>query len=1139
MKYIKFMLLTVFGIIVLQQCTKQPVELRFSEKNRTPDITVIQTKPGLDTLGVTDANGELVVTKELKRGEELHLLFKKDDYKFEPKTKIETIDTRRVYLINFAAGKTQKSVVLTTRNPIEGIEIFGTKGKRKNRLAVTGRKRSTKIVLAKSKWPDITLSAVADFADIRSQYLNRKIEYDVLPSKIALSAYPNSPVKKSFQIVAAKINEAISESRIVIDQLNEAFPADSNGKINVELADQLLKNHNIELGEELSVTVFAPSYESYKTKIRIAPEAYQQPESPVKITLDKTYTLPFLVTDTSKEPIAGVKLIVNGASFGTTDKNGKVHYTYKIEKLEEKITCEFTRSGYSSEKRAITLRTQNNQQRIRLTAYEYFVECTDQKTGEPLMEAAFDADTDIEVEQVSNGTYRLLFPALNKTYDVSISDQHDRYQPIETAIELKTETLGKSQSFELPPKTSLSFVVTNQNEEPVADATISDEQGDVIGKTDGLGMFVKEITFQEETKTYAIQKAGYKEKSVRHSIQFGLNNIPVTFIQHTLRLNLVNKKTSQPIPGLPVSVNGKEYQSNQDGVVEIHPNKSDEKFSIKHTGAGNLFMAETDQVVYNEDTPDVEFSLTPQMVFKIYARYIEGGGLGRGIEGVNIEVNGQTIGKTDELGLIRYPVPDKNKTYTVHASKEGFEPQVIEDIYPDQITKKVEMPLQGLTQSIVVIDLAGERIANVEVYVGDIKNGETDDYGMETVRFDRLGTKYNIKLIDPLGRYKRKVKTLTFEDNGATQVISMLLKPVTLHVQVYWDQGYPGEGKIEIEPEPETGKSSYKLTNGTVDVRVFKENRYTVKCILNNPPIEDQDVIEIDKSRSEYSLRFTINSEAKFRVLTSDTQPGDVDVYVYAADPNLREDRIGTVRGDGEDVFTSDLGYIDYKLVFQRHGWSGKTERIISLSRPDQLFDLRIDSLYKKCKNLQAEGKYEEAARVGERIDRNSDNFCDAQITLIEIYRKQLQNHTKAVESSKKFIDSGKCEKEWSYYWILVDETSLVSPVNKVLDLISYEEVRQYYKYLVTTGVLTIPMDKKKEVMKFVSLSMLKYSKKLAEMYYKKFRKSMGGNDNPDAEKILQIYEDMRIDYSKELPSNQSAPYLDAVQEYIKEAELN
>ena len=110
------------------------------------------------------------------------------------------------------------------------------------------------------------------------------------------------------------------------------------------------------------------------------------------------------------------------------------------------------------------------------------------------------------------------------------------------------------------------------------------------------------------------------------------------------------------------------------------------------------------------------------------------------------------------------------------------------------------------------------------------------------------------------------------------------------------------------------------------------------------------------------------------------------------------------------------------------------------------MFYFVIKGHYKRCKELEALEKWQEACKECEQVPSGDPSYCDALTTLMEVYRKELKEYDLAVEAVRKYIDNsnGTCEENWSYYRIFFH---LLSKLDRIPDGIANEgRLRIYYE---------------------------------------------------------------------------------------------
>jgi len=1030
---------------------RKELRLTFEDENKTDgvEVSIIDERGNTLKEGQTDSKGVFSYIAKYKKGTVLKFKFTKKDYEFKivrdkRELKVEESDE---FIISFKAVKAVRNITFIAKNYYEGVRIYGKYGRRRELLGSTDKNGRATITIRKRNWHNIGFEYECDYCEVIPFEPDETYGFNELPDDaIELAVYPDKTIHFSYVVLSKETSQPIPLAKAYCESINKTYNADSNGKLNIFFSPEELIDHQIKLNDQLSFDFSSPRYETIAKEVNVTTGRYVSSREPESIFLQPAFSLYFQVFDNHGNVVNEVDILLDGSLHTKTDKRGKAVFQYKTDRISETHSFQFNKQFYETTGMDVQLGFLEATKKIELTPFEYYLSCKDYVNANPIENLQFETDTEIFTLYERDGKYRLLFPQLSRTYKVTITDRENRYESKETSISLYRPNLGKTEELKLVPKTFVELTVIDNNGLPLNHANVCDKSGRLLGMTGNDGEYRHELKYDGRMKEYRISKEHYKDETVRVPFEIGANYHDVILRGLYLSVVVTNAETGEIATNIPIELNGEEFTTDSFGRINLKPNKEVEPYFFVFSGEGKRYLPREGSFVYSYLSPRVDIELDPHPVLEIHTVYLDPFGNSGSIDNVDLYINSNRIGKTDSTGVFVFPIKDKNKSYSLRASKPGYitESKIIP---PGPTFHQIQAVMQRITASFNVYDIDNNNLSGIEVFVEGKRQGTTNQYGRITVQLDELEKRVAVKFIDPKELYKDKIETYTFKESKANRNVQLYLNPVDLVVNVSWASGAPAVGEVEIEPapDPSKGRTKFTLKAGEAQIKVYRKGDYLIRYTTTAGPIvsDSRNVrILMDSNRLFYES-FTI-PDASLRVLIDAATPVNVKVYKVA---EKRDEFIGTIAGNGKSSLdVSNYGYGDIKFIFTRPGWTIESVEVKRLKRPNQLFYFVIKGHYKRCKELEALEKWQEACKECEQVPSGDPSYCDALTTLMEVYRKELKEYDLAVEAVRKYIDNsnGTCEENWSYYRIFFH---LLSKLDRIPDGIANEgRLRIYYE---------------------------------------------------------------------------------------------
>jgi len=1114
---------------------RKELRLTFEDENKTDgvEVSIIDERGNTLKEGQTDSKGVFSYIAKYKKGTVLKFKFTKKDYEFKivrdkRELKVEESDE---FIISFKAVKAVRNITFIAKNYYEGVRIYGKYGRRRELLGSTDKNGRATITIRKRNWHNIGFEYECDYCEVIPFEPDETYGFNELPDDaIELAVYPDKTIHFSYVVLSKETSQPIPLAKAYCESINKTYNADSNGKLNIFFSPEELIDHQIKLNDQLSFDFSSPRYETIAKEVNVTTGRYVSSREPESIFLQPAFSLYFQVFDNHGNVVNEVDILLDGSLHTKTDKRGKAVFQYKTDRISETHSFQFNKQFYETTGMDVQLGFLEATKKIELTPFEYYLSCKDYVNANPIENLQFETDTEIFTLYERDGKYRLLFPQLSRTYKVTITDRENRYESKETSISLYRPNLGKTEELKLVPKTFVELTVIDNNGLPLNHANVCDKSGRLLGMTGNDGEYRHELKYDGRMKEYRISKEHYKDETVRVPFEIGANYHDVILRGLYLSVVVTNAETGEIATNIPIELNGEEFTTDSFGRINLKPNKEVEPYFFVFSGEGKRYLPREGSFVYSYLSPRVDIELDPHPVLEIHTVYLDPFGNSGSIDNVDLYINSNRIGKTDSTGVFVFPIKDKNKSYSLRASKPGYitESKIIP---PGPTFHQIQAVMQRITASFNVYDIDNNNLSGIEVWVEGKHQGTTSKNGRIVVQLDELGKPITIRFLDPKGIYKEEIATYTFKESKEDRDIKLSFNPIDLVVNVAWSSGTPTVGEVEIDPapDPKKGKTKFKLKAGEARIKIYRKGNYQIKYTTTAGSIvsDTRDIRILMDSNQPIYESFTI-PDASLRVLVDAAYPVDVKVSKVSA---TMDAFVGTMVGDGKSTLdVSSYGYGDYKFVFIRPGWTIESVEVKRLKRPNQLFYFVIKGHYKRCKELEALEKWQEACKECEQVQLGDPNYCDALTTLMEVYRKELSEYDLAIDAIREYIDNsnGTCEKNWSYYPVLFD---LLSKLNKIPDNITNErKLETYYddfNILVTLQVGQNNKKKKNTVIKNVNESMakitlLRINKNLEEWKKNKFDEALRDHLKSYSE---DLFSDLNLEYLNGLDASEASVY--------------
>ena len=1115
-----------------ERLRKPELLLTFQDANRTDgvEVSIIDEKGNTLKEGRTNSSGIFTYTAKYKRGTELTFKFEKRDYEFEidrDKRSLKVQESGK-FMISFRAVKAVRSITFITKNSKEGVRIYGVYGAKRRLLGNTDKNGRATITIRKKNWHNIGFEYECDYCEVVPFKPDETYRFNNLPDDaIELAVYPNKIVYFSYIVLSEETSQPIPMAEMYCSSLDKTYNADINGGLKISIFLDELKDNQIKLNDKLSFNFSSARYETITKKVNVTIDRYRSSAELEKIFLERAFGLHFQVYDSHGFTVDSVQVMLDDSPLTKTDRRGTASFWYKADRIGETQRFRFNKQFYERTEIDVQLSSLELTKRIELIPFEYYLSCKDYVNAKPIENLQFETDTTILALYERDGKYRLLFPQLSRMYKVTITDRENSYESKETSISLYQPNLGKTEELKLVPKTFVELTVIDNNGLPLNHASVCDKSGRLLGMTGNDGEYRHELKYDGQMKEYRISKGHYKDETVIVPFEIGANYHDVILRGLYLSVVVTNAETGEIATNIPIELNGEEFTTDLFGRINLKPNKEAEPYSFIFSGEGKRYLPREGSFVYSYLSPRVDIELDPHPVLEIHTVYLDPFGNSGSIDNVDLYINSNRIGKTDSTGVFVFPIKDKNKSYSLRASKPGYitESKIIP---PGPTFHQIQAVMQRITASFNVYDIDYNNLSGIEVWVEGKRQGTTNMNGRIVVQLDELG-KPTIRFIDPKGIYKEKIETYTFQKSKEERIITLLFNPVDLVVNVVWASGAPAVGVVEIDPAPDPTVSNtiFTLRAGVAQIKIYRKGDYQIRYTTTaGPGVSDtRDITILMDSNQPIYESFTI-PDASLRVLVDSANTVNVEVIKVS---DTRNDTVGSIAGDGKGVLdVSSYGYVDYKFVFTRPGWAVESMEVKRLERPNQLFDFVIKGHYKRCKDLEALGMWQEACDECKQVPSGDPSYCDALTTLMEVYRKKLKDYDLAVDAIRKYIDNsnGTCEENWSYYRVFFH---LLSKLDRIPDGIANEgKLRTYYgKFNILVMLQVNDNEKKntaienvKEYMAEITLIMM--NEKLGEWKRNKFNETFRDSVRTDSE---DLFSSLVNEYLKKLDHSIASNY--------------
>jgi hypothetical protein len=1057
-----FMLIAI-GVFILSGCGQPSydVQINVEEINRTSDIRIsYKLNNGNETyLGTTNKGTLKSNIQDLKGNYRITILAKRPGYKVDvvsPNFPRGINNKRKVIDVKLRANPNEKKIRITSTPATPGIKTILDDGRGGSASSMTNNSGDGYISLKSVDWSSVKFSFSHPDYYVSSQYENKFIEFNYIPTTIRLSIFPKKELNYNLKIVNLIDGRPIIGAVVSLVGTESNYLSRIDGSVQIPAITSFLVEEEFTIGSELEIAVEKSGYIGMTVKFEVSNE-YADPVGPEEIIqLQPANELTIKVHDKGGRALAGIPIEIEGSETKTTDVYGKVLYQYEAKRASEKIMVSISEENILPFQREITLSAINKTETLVVSPYSYYLEVRNKSNHSSIDDVKVIASADVSIAYLGAGMVQLLFKTINKVYTIDVSDSSGNYETVKFELNINGNNLAESSVVDLLPKTFIQFKVKDHNSEPLSGVSIL-RSNNQIGITNTDGILRKEIAYSADPLSFSVVKSQFKSVNIVKFISPGENSFPVEMTKLELIVTVIDNETKMVIPGVDIKINNTKYTSDSMGQILFNPKSDNSDIILEKSGEKGVYLKSRTMHKFDSNVnSSAKFYIQPRPTIIVKTIFMDPSGMKGKISGVALTIAGKSIGDTDANGSLTIQLDEIGKAFSIRADKKGFISDSIQVPAQRPTIHNTEIILQGITVFVNVFDVSYNKIEGLNVSVDGSHPTKTNNWGQAVIRLSELKKEVTISVSDPKRRYVSKNISHTFNHAKAAIEVKLVPKPVDLTVTVGYSDGSPAIANVEILPPPtNTGETVFGLSEGTVTIPVYKAGTYEVRYTTQGTFITGSDLVRVDLGVEEIRKDFNIPS-ASMKVRVDSDKVVNVSVYASERSQDFTS-LIGTIPADGKTpIDLNGPGYTEYKLVFTRPGWTASTEVVVKLTTPSQLFDLRLGDQYQECKKLESSGDWEKACIECAKVDENDPFFCDAASTLIFIYRDQLNDELSAAYHASQYLNlmNSTCGKNWSYYSIFFE---LVAKLDQIpTEFTDENRIYEMYSEFKNLAILTI-----------------------------------------------------------------------------------
>ena len=1048
-------------------------KILIEDQNKTSSIS-ISYKLNYESetrLGSTDSDGTFEShIRGLKGDQQISIFAKKPGYKVEvlsPRFPHKITSKQNIIRVKLRAIPDDKLIHISSEPAVQGIKIVLDDGLGKVEYAETRASGTADLKIKSTEWKFLKLSFLhSDYTVQADNGASRKAFNSINYNTIQLSLYPKKTLQYKLKVINPVANQPILGAKVTIPGMSGEYLTSLEGIVRIPLLlnDLMKGNHTID--SDLVLEIDKVNYVSQKVSLKISND-YSSADSPeILVKLQPANELIVHVVDRAGRSLAGIPVSLGDDMPYITDAAGKMVYRYESKRAGESLELRISEENMLPVSKNLVLSAIDKTETITVSPFSYYLVVRDKSTQASIENLKISSPASVSVTELPKGKIQLLFKKIDQTYDLRISDKTGNYETTNLKLDISAANLGATTVVELVPKTFVKYEVYDGHKNPLPDVEIIID-GKRVGRTGATGKLKKEIVYVSTPLVIDLKKPFYKSVQQTKFITPGENVFSFEMAKLELLVTVIDNESKLTIPKVEIKIDGSKYTTDPSGNILLNPKRDNSKVNIEYSAVKGIYLNSKIQHVFDANSNNsAKFYLQPRPSIIVKTLFMDPQGMKGEIPGVSLLMGNNRQGLTNQNGLFTYQLEAIGQSFTIRAEKKGFVTDSVLVPANRPTIYEAEIILQGITAFINISDVNYNKIEGLNVSVDASHPVQTNNWGQAVVRLAELNKEVQLKISDPLGRYISKSINHVFQQPQDALNVTLLPKPVDLTVAVGYSDGSPAIARVEILPPPtNTGETVFKLAAGAVTIPVYKAGTYEVKYITQGTFITDFKMVKVDLGANEIRVDFNIpNASMKVRV----DKDRVVDVSIYASGNNqLFSTLIGVIPADGKSsIDLSGPGYTEYKLVFNRPGWSSPSEVIVKLTSPSQLFDLSLGDQYQICKKLESSGDWEKACIECAKVDENDPFFCDATSTLIFIYRDQLEEDLSAAHHANRYLDlmNSSCGKSWSYYSVFF---ALVAKLEQIPNEFTVDNrISEKYSEFINLAILTIsdPIQKNKQI---------------------------------------------------------------------------
>jgi len=1134
--YLGFILIAI-GVFILSGwngCVEQPydVQINVQEINRTSDIRIsYRLNNGNETyLGATNKGTLKSNIQDLKGNYRITILAKKPGYKvaiLSPNFPRDINVKQKVIDVKLRANPNEKKIRITSTPATPGIKTILDDGRGGSATTMTNNSGDDHISLKSVNWSSVKFSFSHPDYYVSSQYENKFIEFNYIPTVIRLLIFPKKDLNYNLIIVNPIDGRPIIRAVVAVVGTDNEYLSRIDGSVQIPVSTSFLVEQEFIVGSELEIAVEKAGYVGMTVKYEISND-YIDPDRPAEIIqLQPANELTIKVYDKGGKALAGIPISIQESETKITDVSGKIIYQYEAKRANEKIIVSISEENILPFQREITLSAINKTETLIVSPFSYYLEVRNTTNRVPIGDVRVSAPGHVSITYLESGIVQLLFRTINMSYAIEVSDSSGNFETAKIELDISGDNLGESTVIDLLPKTFIKFVIKDQNNEPLSGVSIlkSNRQ---IGVTNIDGILRKEVAYSADPLAFSMEKYQFKSINIVKFVSPGENSFHVEMTKLELIVTVIDNETKMIIPHVAIKISKTKYTTDSKGQIIFNPESDNSDIIFENSGENGVYLKSQIEFKYDSNAnSSAKFYLQPRPAVIVKTIFMDPNGVKGEISGVKLSIDDKIIGMTDTNGFLTIQLDEIGKAFKIVADKKGFISDSI--LVPAQrpTIHRTEIILQGITAFVNVIDFSYNKIEGLNVSVDGSHPTQTNNWGQAVVRLSELKKEVTISISDPQHRYVTKNIKHVFNQAKDAIDVTLVPKPVDLTVFVGYSDGSPAIANVEILPPPtNTGETVFRLSAGSVTIPVYKAGTYEVKYTTQGTFITGSDLIRVDLGVNEIKKYFNIPS-ASMKVRVDRDQVVNVSVYASGSSQKFTT-LIGTIPADGKTAIDlNGPGYTEYKLVFTRPSWVAPTELVVKLTTPGQLFDLSLGDQYQSCKELEGSGDWERACIECAKVDENDPFFCDAASTLIFIYRDHLEDDISAAYHANQYLDlmNSTCGKNWSYYSIFF---ALVARLDQIpTEFTEENRIYEMYSEFKNLAILTIsePSQKNNEI-ELVKSSCAEITCNRIKALKVEHTKRMGQTlRQAELKQAAQQLNNELKEYVQNLPSNLSSYY--------------